>query len=63
MMPKLIPTKCQLCGADMVLVQPAIKRGESKSVAKGKCLRCQEEHEFTVLLNSVLNVRESRGRK
>jgi len=50
-MAKFIPTKCQICGADMFLIQPALKKGDTKSVAKGKCLICQEEHEYTILLN------------
>jgi len=50
-MAKFIPTKCQICGADMFLIQPALKKGDTKSVAKGKYLICREEHKFTVLLN------------
>ncbi len=50
-MAKYIPTRCQICGSDMVLIQPAIKKGDAKSVARGECMQCEEEHEFTVLLN------------
>jgi hypothetical protein len=40
-----------MCGADMFLTPPAIKEGDNRSVAKGQCLNCQEEHKYTVLLN------------
>jgi hypothetical protein len=53
-MAKYIPTKYQICHADMFLVQPAIKADDTKSVAKGECLQCGEEHEFTVLLNNEM---------
>ncbi len=56
-MAKYIATRCQICGSDMVLVQPAIKPGDTMSVAKGQCLNCQEEHEYTVLLNPELEIR------
>jgi len=50
-MAKFIPTKCQICGSDMFLTQPAIRKGDTRSFAKGKCLICREEHEYKVLLN------------
>ena len=50
-MAKFVPTKCQICGSDMFLTQPAIRKGDTRSVAKGHCLMCREEHEYTVLLN------------
>lgn len=50
-MARFIPHKCQMCGADMFLVQPAIKPGDTMSVPRGECMQGEEEHEFTVLLN------------
>jgi len=50
-MAKFIPTKCQICGSDMFLPQPAFRKGDTRSVAKGHCLMCREEHEYTVILN------------
>ena len=35
----------------MVLVQPALKKDHAKSVAKGECVNCGEQYEYTVLLN------------
>ena len=47
-MAKYIPTTCQICGFYLVLTQPAIKRSDTKSVARGECMQCNEENEFTV---------------
>ena len=61
-MAKYIPTTCQICGFYMVLTQPAIKPGDTKSVAKGECMQCNEEHEFTVLLNNQLGESKDAGK-
>ncbi len=62
-MAKFNQTKCQTCGADMVLIQPAIKKDHTKSVAKGECLNCGKKYEFTVLLNPDWEERRNRGKK
>jgi len=60
-MAKFIPTKCQICGSDMFLTQPAIRKGDTRSFAKGKCLICQEEHEYKVILNPRKGKKETRS--
>ena len=63
-MAKYIPTRGHICGSDIVLTQPAIKPGDTKSVARGECMQCHEEHEFTVWLNNAEgnNARTIQGR-
>jgi hypothetical protein len=60
-MAKYIPTQCQLCGADIILIQPKIKPGDTKSVAKADCLQCGEKHEFTMLLSTERNGDRQKG--
>ena len=50
-MAKYIPTTCQICGFDLVLIQPAIKMGDNNRVARNECMQCHEEQAFTEWLN------------
>jgi len=62
-MAKFIPTKCQKCGSDKVLMKPAIKKSLTKSVAKGECLNCGEKYEYPILLIPDWEERRNMGKK
>ena len=50
-MAKYIPTQCPKCGNDLCLTQPALKKGETESVAKGQRLLCMAEYKYVMHLN------------